>query len=92
MGLEGVRVGSEASQRQQDPERSQDLQLLLSSQGGLVGVTTQSVGGRECSGGALLPISVLPLLHELPFHGLPLSYFLLTFYSLSLPQGNLSCF
>lgn len=46
-GLKGVRVRSEASQRQQDPERSQDLQLLLSSRGGLVGVTTQSVGGRD---------------------------------------------
>lgn len=63
VGLEGVRVRSEASQRQQDPERSQDLQLLLSSRGGLVGVTMQFVGGRDCSGGALLPISLLPLLH-----------------------------
>lgn len=66
-GLEWMRVRSEASKRQQeqDPERAQDLQA---SQGGLAGITVQSV--RD-----LPPISVLPLLHKLPFHRLPLHTF-----------------
>lgn len=38
LGLEGVRVGSETSQRQQDPEGSQCLLLLLSSRGGFAGL------------------------------------------------------
>lgn len=79
-----MRVRSEASKRQQeqDPERAQDLQA---SQGGLAGITVQSV--RD-----LPPISVLPLLHKLPFHRLPRHTFYWCFYSLSLPQGNLNCF
>lgn len=38
LGLEGVRVGSEISQRQQGSERSQYLLLLLSPRGGLAGL------------------------------------------------------
>lgn len=38
LGLEGVRVGSGTSQRQQDPGRSQYSLLLLSSHGSLVGL------------------------------------------------------
>lgn len=56
LGLEEVRVGSEASQRQQGPERSQYLLLLLSSRGGLIGL----YASEECLVVKLLLSTLLP--------------------------------
>lgn len=54
--LEGMRAASETSQRQQDPERSQYLLLLLSSRDGFAGLCAS----EECLVVKLLLSTLLP--------------------------------